>query len=51
MKRLVEYNSIAILHCYDCGKNFPISKETLKHYPDDIPCPECEKEKYNTEQN
>jgi ssDNA-binding Zn-finger/Zn-ribbon topoisomerase 1 len=46
MKRLIEYYNIAVLHCYDCGKNFTILKEALQRFPNDVPCPECEKENY-----
>ena len=46
MNRLLEYYNIAVLHCHDCEKNFSTSRAALQRFPNDVPCPKCEKEKY-----
>lgn len=40
MKTLIEFNNHSILHCYDCGKDYPITKEEAEKFPNLI-CPEC----------
>lgn len=41
MTRIIEFPDYTYLHCYSCGKDYPLTKEEANQ--DKVKCPECNK--------